>query len=314
MLFMNFAREYPMNRVKKPFSGACTALITPFGEDGEVARAALWSLLERQIRMGIDAVLVLGTTGEASVLTENERDELISLAAECVAERVPLLVGAGSNSTDVTVKRVKSAAHRGADAVLLVTPYYNKTTPAGLVRHYTVCADASPCPVILYNVPSRTGIDIPLSAYRALASHPNIVGVKEASGNIDRVADLCAEFGEDFGVWAGNDGEAVPVLSLGGRGVISVVSNLFPRAVVRMCRAMEEGRGEEAASIQLRLLPLIRALFSEVNPIPVKAAAKMLGLSGDTVRLPLVPMDGEKRKELQIRLCAFSQAFGEDEP
>ena len=289
-----------MNPQKNPFTGVCTALITPFQPDGSPDLDALARLIEGQIAAGVDALLLLGTTGESATVTDGERLRLIRRAVDAVAGRVPLVVGTGSNATARAVELSRSAEENGCDAVLVVTPYYNRATPAGLIRHLTVVADAVRCPVILYNVPSRTGVDLTPAVCRELAAHPRIFGIKEASGKIDRIADLCAD--GSLAVYAGCDGEAIPAFSLGASGVISVLSNLFPAEVAAMWRAWRAGERAEALRIQTDYLPLVRALFSEVNPIPVKTAAGMLGLCADTLRLPLCPMAAENREKLAAAL------------
>lgn len=289
---------------KLPFTGLCTAMVTPFTPDGSALdRDALVRMTERQIEAGTDALLFLGTTGEAPTVGDGERAELLSLAAETVRGRVPLIAGCGSNDTSRAVGWAKAAEEAGCDGLLCVTPYYNKGTDEGLIRHFEAVADASSLPLILYNVPGRTGSDLRVPLCRRLAGHPRIVGIKEASGDIRRCAGLIAECGDDFAVWAGNDAEAVPVMALGGAGVISVVSNLYPEAVCRMCRRMNSGDFAGAARIQLALLPLIDALFSEVNPVPVKCACSMMGLCSPALRLPLSGMEEKKRIRLAEELA-----------
>ncbi len=289
-----------------PFSGLCTALVTPFVPDGSSVDAqALVRLIEFQIAGGADAVLILGTTGEASTVRDDERREILSLAVRTAAGRIPIVAGCGSNDTAHAVRLAREAEDEGCSALLSVTPYYNKTTPSGLVRHYEEIAGSTGLPLILYNVPNRTGVDIPLSVYEKLARHPRIAGVKEASGDIRKIARLTAEYGDSFAVWTGNDAETVPVLAMGGAGVFSVVSNLFPEEVSAVCRRMREERHGEAVRIWKDLLPLADALFSEVNPIPVKEACAMLGLCSAAVRLPLVGMSEENRRKLKDALEAF---------
>lgn len=295
-----------MKKNKIPFRGLCTALVTPFREDGKVDMNAFRRLAERQIDGGADALLVLGTTGESATLTDEERRMLVTETVRLADGRLPVLAGTGSNDTARTEAFTEFACGAGCDAVLIAAPYYNRPTPDGLIRHFTEAADAAGCPVILYNIPSRTGVDLTVPLVKKLAQHPRIAGIKEASGSIDRAADLCAAFqGEDFAVYAGNDGEIVPVCSVGGAGAVSVIANLLPRETGEMCRAMQDYRLAEAAAIHTRLLPLMRALFAETNPGPVKAAMAMLGLSENVLRLPLVPVRSETETRLREALTSL---------
>lgn len=282
-----------------PFRGSAAALVTPFTDGGAVDFAALGRLIEFQISSGTDALVILGTTGESSALTHAERLDCIGFAVKAARGRVPVIAGVGSNDTAYSVKLTREACRMGADALLAVTPYYNKTSPAGLTAHFTAIAQASSVPVILYNVPSRTGMSIPLSVYRELAKLENIAAVKEASGSISAVTDICAEFGDELAVYSGNDDMIVPVLSVGGAGVISVLANIMPREVSEICRHFERGDIEYARREQLRLNSLIHALFCEVNPIPIKCACAMMGLCRETLRLPLVKLGEEKRRALE---------------
>ncbi len=288
-----------------PFSGAATALVTPFCADGSVDFAALERLIEFQIENRTDALLFLGTTGEASTLSERERSSVISFAVEKVARRVPVIIGTGSNDTAHAVRLTQEACRLGADSVLVVTPYYNKCSEEGLFAHYAVVAEASTRPVILYTVPSRTGVHIPLPLYRRLAALENVVAVKEASGNLSSVCDVCAEIGEGLHVYSGNDELTLPVLSLGGKGVISVAGNLVPGAMHDLCRSFFDGDMGRARQIQHQLTPLIHGLFSEVNPIPVKAALSLMGLCGSTMRLPLSPLSEAKEASLKKTLSEY---------
>ena len=288
-----------MKKKEIPFRGLCTALVTPFCPDGSVDEEAFRRLILRQIDGGADAILVLGTTGESATLTDEERRMLVAEAVRQAEGRVPVIAGTGSNDTARTAAFSKFASEAGCAGVLVVAPYYNRPTPDGLIRHFNEAADAAACPVILYNIPARTGCDLTVPVVRKLAEHPRIAGIKEASGNIDRAADLCAVFaGVDFAVYAGNDGEIVPVCAQGGMGAVSVVSNLLPRETGEMCRAILSGDLVRANKWQRRLLPLIRALFAESNPAPVKRAMAMLGLCSDTLRLPLVPVREETERRL----------------
>ena len=272
------------------FTGAATAIVTPLNEKG-VDYEQFGRLIDWQIEEGIDAIVAVGTTGEGSTLTDAEHKEAIRFCVERVAGRVPVIAGTGSNDAAYAIDLTKYACEVGADAMLLVTPYYNKATQNGLVATFTAIADASTKPCILYNVPSRTGCNLLPATMAELAKHPNIVGIKEACGNISQVAELCALVGDEVAVYSGNDDQIVPVLSLGGQGVISVLSNIMPAATVKMCRDYMEGNVESARRAQLDLLPLINALFCEVNPIPVKAAVAAMGYCDNYVRLPLTVME-----------------------
>ncbi len=275
-------------RKAPPFFGVGTALITPFA-DGRVDLDCFRRLCERQIEGGVSALVVCGTTGEAATLRSSEKAALLSAACEVADGRVPVIAGTGSPDTRLAVATAKYAEAHGASALLIVTPYYNKGTREGLIRHYLTIADAVDLPIILYNVPSRTGVDLTLPTISRLADHENIVAIKEASGDIDRAADVVATLGERCAVYGGNDGEFLPTLSVGGIGIVSVLSNLLPEASVSLYRLFREGRNAEAAALSARLLPLVRLLFADTNPSPVKAAMASFGLCRDEVRLPLAP-------------------------
>lgn len=281
------------------FTGAATAVITPMSPDGSINYPVLGRILENQIENGIDAIVICGTTGESSTMTNEEHVDTIAYAVDKVRGRVPVIAGAGSNHTDYALWLSKEAEQAGADALLQVTPYYNKTSQLGLIRHFTALADATSLPNILYNVPSRTGMDISPATYRELAAHPNIVAVKEAGGNISKAARTAALCGEDLAIYSGNDDQIVPILSLGGKGVISVLSNLLPRETHNICSLYFEGRVRESAALQLRLLPLVEALFSDVNPIPVKEAMNLAGWDAGECRMPLVSMPAAARETLR---------------
>lgn len=288
--------------MKKPvFTGTCTALVTPF-LGSSVNHEVLFSLLDRQIAANVDAVVLCGTTGEASTMSDEEQIEVIRRGSSYVAGRMTVIAGTGSNCTAHAVELSKAAEEAGADAVLVVTPYYNKATPKGLILHYTAIADAVGIPVIAYNVPSRTGVDIPLSVYEALSRHPNINGVKDASGNLGRISHAIGQLGEDFHVWSGNDDQNVPILALGGKGVISVLSNVCPAKVVQLVNACLKGNVQIGGALQNKLMPLIEALFCEVNPIPVKAAMERLGFQVGLPRLPLCPMIPEHLELMERRM------------
>lgn len=292
----------PVSNKKLPFLGSAPAVVTPFTCDGRIDWEAFERILEFVIAEGSDAAVVLGTTGEASSLTEEERLAVISSAKDIINRRIPLIVGTGTNSTASTVQNCRDARRLGADAVLTVTPYYTKASPAGLCEHFTRAAEAAEIPLILYTVPSRTGVNIPMSVYEKLAKNENICAVKEASGNLAAVTDLCGKFGDDLAVYSGNDELTLPVIAAGGKGVISVAANIVPRLMHDLCRhALNDGY-DKARRIQHSLNPLIHALFSEVNPIPVKCACDLLGLCGETMRLPLTPLDEEKRQILEAEL------------
>ncbi len=275
------------------FTGAATAIITPLNAEG-VDYEAFARLIDFQVSEGIDAIVVVGTTGEGSTLTDDEHKEAIRFCVERVAGRVPVIAGTGSNDTAYAIELTRYACEVGADAMLLVTPYYNKATQKGLIASFTAIADASTKPCILYNVPSRTGCNLLPATAAKLAEHPNIVAIKEASGNISQIAELALAVGDKMDIYSGNDDQIVPILSLGGKGVISVLSNPMPRATHEICQMFFDGDIDGARALQLRLLPFINALFSEVNPIPVKAAMAAMGYGENYLRLPLTTMDEAK--------------------
>ena len=297
-----------MSTKKTVFKGAATALITPFDKSGHIDYGRFAELIEFQIEAGINALVVAGTTGEASTFGDDEHRDAISFVVKQTAGRVPVVAGAGSNDTAYAIGLVEHACDAGADAVLLVTPYYNKTTQNGLVRMYTEIADASTAPVILYNVPSRTGMNIEPETYLALSKHENIAAIKEANGNIGKIVDTFALVGGSLDVYSGNDDQIVPILSLGGKGVISVLSNVLPAETVEICDRFFRGDVAGAAELQLRLLPLIHALFSEVNPIPVKAAMARMGYTENVLRSPLYPMEAAHEAHLveEMRKCGIN--------
>ena len=277
--------------MKKPvFTGAGVAIITPMYEDGSINFDELGRIIEDQIARHTDAIIICGTTGECSTMTDEEQLAAIKFTVDTVNHRVPVIAGAGSNDTDHGCALAAKSAACGADALLLVTPYYNKTTQAGLVAHFTAMAEAGGIPVILYNVPSRTGLNITPETALELSRNPLINGIKEASGNISQVAKIAQLCGDELNIYSGNDDQVVPLLSLGGKGVISVVSNVKPELVHNCCKAWFEGDTAKACALQLEMLPLCEALFCEVNPIPVKAAMNMMGLDVGPMRLPLCEM------------------------
>lgn len=277
------------------FTGAATAIITPMNESG-VDYERFGAMIEWQIEQGIDAIVAAGTTGEGSTLTDAEHKEVIRFCVEKVAGRVPVIAGTGSNDIAYAIELTQYACQVGADAMLLVTPYYNKATQKGLIASFTAIADASTKPCILYNVPSRTGCNMLPATVAELAKHPNIVAIKEASGNISQIAQMAAAC--DIDIYSGNDDQIVPVMSLGGKGVISVLSNILPARTAQMCRDFAQGDIKAACAAQLELLPLIDALFCEVNPIPVKAACAAMGWCENTLRLPLTPMEAANEQKL----------------
>lgn len=282
---------------KTIFTGAATAIVTPF-KNGVVDYDMYGTLIDWQIEQGIDAIVTVGTTGEGPTLTHEEHREVIRYCVEKVAHRVPVIAGTGSNCTEEAIGLTKFAAQVGADAALLVTPYYNKATQAGLVASFTAVADAADLPCVLYNVPGRTGCNIQPATVAKLAEHPMICAVKEASGNISQVAQIAALAGDKIDIYSGNDDQVVPIMALGGKGVISVLSNVAPAATVEMCRRMLAGDVAGARELQLKYLPLIDALFCEVNPIPVKAAMAALGYGENSLRLPLTCMEPAHEERL----------------
>ena len=282
------------------FRGVATALVTPTTADG-VDYEALGRLIDWQIEEGINALVIAGTTGEGSTLSVEEHKEVIRFSVQRVNHRIPVIGGTGSNDTATAIELTKSACEDGVDACLVVTPYYNKATQNGLIAMYKAIADASTKPIIMYNVPSRTGVNIEPSTYAALAGYPNIAAIKEANGNISKIVEAAGFIGDQLDMYSGNDDQVVPILSMGGSGVISVVSNVAPRRTVEMCDRYFAGDVAGAAEIQCELFPLIRALFCEVNPIPVKAAMAAMGFCENYLRMPLCPMsEANEKAMLQI--------------
>lgn len=279
------------------FTGAATAIITPF-KNGEVDYEAYGRMIDWQIAQGIDAIVTVGTTGEGPTLTDAEHKDVIRFCVEKVAGRVPVIAGTGSNDIAYAIELTKFACEVGADAMLLVTPYYNKATQKGLIASFTAIADASTKPCILYNVPSRTGCNITAETCAVLAEHPNIVAIKEASGNISQVAKIAHLCGDKMDIYSGNDDQIIPILSLGGKGVISVLSNLLPKETSDMCHKYLNGDMATATAMQLKYLPLVDALFCEVNPIPAKAAMAAMGYCENSLRLPLTTMEENHEKTL----------------
>ena len=285
--------------MKKPvFTGACTALVTPFS-NGKVDYSMLRKLLHRQMAAGIHAVVLCGTTGEAPTLTDEEKLTIFQQAKEFTGDDCTIIAGTGSNSTQHALTLSRAAEEVGADALLVISPYYNKATAEGLLANYTAVAGAVHIPVIAYNVPGRTGVDIPVEVYAQLAEIPNIAGVKEASSDITKINRIRSVCPGDFSVWSGNDSMIVPVMALGGQGVISVLSNLLPVETQAMAQAALDGDFDTAAALQIQLTPLIDLLFSEPNPIPVKAAMELLGLDCGSCRMPLTPLSSGNLKKLK---------------
>lgn len=287
------------------FTGCATALVTPFLPDGSVDTGALKRLILLQLDAGIDALVLLGTTGEPCTLSMDERERVIVTGLETVGGRIPVLIGTGSNDTRRAIEYARQAQKLGAQGQLSVTPYYNKTTQTGLIRHYSAILDSCDLPMILYNVPSRTGVSIRPDTLAQLAVHPHVAGLKEASGDVSLAADFLACTHGELPLYSGNDDLIVPLMAIGASGAISVCSNILPLQTRLITSACQSGCFEEAADAQQALLPLIRALFSQVNPIPVKAALAMMGLVHDVVRLPLIPMDEPERSRLKLLLSAW---------
>lgn len=279
------------------FKGAASALVTPF-KNGEIDYPTLESLINSQIENGIDALVIAGTTGEGSTLSHEEHCTLLKFAAEKINGRVPAIAGTGSNDTAYGLELSKYACDVGYDGLLVVTPYYNKATPKGLVKSFFAIADAVSKPVILYNVPSRTGCNITPAVYRELCKHERIVAAKEASGNLSSIAQIISECGDYLDIYSGNDDQVVPIMSIGGKGVISVLSNIMPEKVHELCSLWFEGKVKESADLQLKLLKLMNAMFCEVNPIPVKTACGILGLCSDEMRLPMCEMEDSNKEKL----------------
>ena len=290
---------------KPIFRGAATALITPFTETG-VDYETFGRLIDWQIEQGIDALVIAGTSGEGSTLSDEEHREVLKFAIERIAGRVPAIAGTGSNDTAYAVSLTKYASELGYNGMLVVTPYYNKATQKGLIQMYNTIADASSAPIVVYNVPSRTGVSIAPSTYVELAKHPLITTIKEANSDISKIVETFSLVGDKMDIMSGNDDQVVPIMSMGGAGVISVLSNLMPKETSLMCKKMFEGDIKGAAEMQCKYMPLIKALFSEVNPIPVKAAMAAMGFGKNIVRLPLTPME----KANEDKLLAIMKGHG----
>lgn len=279
------------------FTGSGVAIVTPFNEDETINYDMLKELIEFQIKNSTDAIIICGTTGEASTLTDEEQLECIRFTVEVVNKRVPVIAGAGSNHTKHAIELAVGSEKAGADGVLLVTPYYNKTTQKGLIEHYKVIAESINIPIILYNVPSRTGLCISPKTCYELSKVKNIIGIKEASGNFSNIAEIAALCGPDFDIYSGNDDQTVPILALGGKGVISVLANIAPKAVHDMVKSFLDGDVAKSRKIQLETLELANSIFLEVNPIPVKKALNIMGVNVGHCKMPLTEME-EKNVEI----------------
>ncbi len=283
-----------MNKKKRLFFGSGTAIVTPFS-DGKIDYGAFGKMIEFQLSQSTDAIVILGTTGEAPTIYEDERQKIISFAKKIVGERAPLIVGTGSNATSVAVRYSKSAEELGADGCLVVSPYYNKATLHGIVEHYGTIAESIGIPVIVYNVPSRTGLKIPIEAYSHLSKIENIVAVKEASGDLGYLAELLHNYKTAIDIYTGCDELILPTLALGGQGVISVISNIVPNTIHRLCDDFRKGNIASARALQLYLTPLIKEMFREVNPIPIKRALYEMGMCKNEYRLPLCQSSREQQ-------------------
>ena len=286
------------------FKGAATALVTPMNEHG-VDYDTMGRLLDWQIEEGIDALVIAGTTGEGSTLSDEEHRELLEYSAKKVDGRVPVIAGTGSNDTAYAVDLTRFACDVGCDAMLVVTPYYNKATQNGLVKMYHTIADASTKPIIVYNVPSRTGVNIEPATYVKLAEHPMIQAVKEANSNISKIVETFALAGDKLDIYSGNDDQITPLLAMGGSGIISVLSNIMPKQTAQICSAFFEGDVQKSAELQCKYMNLIKLLFCEVNPIPVKAAMAAMGWGENYLRLPLTPMEKEHEEKLLAEMKKF---------
>ena len=291
---------------KTVFTGAGVAIVTPMFEDGSVNYDVLGQLIEYQIENGTDAIISCGTTGESATLDNQEHSDVLSYTIKKVNGRVPVVAGTGSNDTRYAVELSRHAQEAGADALLMVTPYYNKTSQTGLINHYHYVADRVDVPIILYNVPSRTGCNIQPTTYVELAKHPNIVATKEASGDISSIAKTISLCGDDLAVYSGNDDQVIPILSLGGKGVISVFSNIYPQKMHQICAEFFNGNTEKSRDMMLHYLDLMNGLFCDVNPIPVKEAMNMMGYQCGPCRMPLAPMS----ESAKVSLAALLKKHG----
>ena len=284
------------------FKGCGTAIITPFTKDNQVDYDAFKKMLEFQVENGADCIIVCGTTGEASTMTTNEKKKTIEFALKTINKRIPVIAGTGSNCTESAIEMTKYCESIGVDGALVVTPYYNKTTQAGLIAHYTAIANATKLPIVLYNVPGRTGVNIQPKTCLELSKIENIVAIKEASGNLSQIAEIANLCRDDLNIYSGNDDQIIPILSLGGLGVISVLSNIMPKYTHQMTEEFFNQNTQAATKMQVDSIPLIKALFCEVNPIPVKAACNLMDLGGGSPRLPLVPMSETNLEVLKAEM------------
>lgn len=292
--------------MKNPiFIGSAVALVTPFSADGSVNYEMIGQLLDMHLAEGTDAVVLCATSGESPVLSVDEYEKILRFGVKRIAGRIPVIAGAGSNSTAHALELCKTAESAGADALLVVTPYYNKTSQNGLIAHYSYLADRVQKPIIIYNIPSRTGVNVKPETYKRLAEHPNINGVKEANGDISSVARTVALCGDEFNIYSGNDDQTLPMLSLGGKGVISVFANCMPREMHDLCASFFHGDTKKAAELEAKFLPLMDALFMDVNPIPVKEALRLMGIDCGICRLPLVEMDSAAKQKLAAVLKTY---------
>ena len=292
--------------MKKPiFTGAGVAIITPFTSDGKVNYPALKKILEYQIANSTDCIVICGTTGESATLSHDEHTEVIKYAVDVVAGRIPVVAGTGSNDTAYALNLSNESEKAGVDGLLMVTPYYNKASQEGLIKHFTYVADRVSTPIILYNVPSRTGCEIKPETYAELSKHKNIYAAKEATGNLSSIAKTISLCSDDFAVYSGNDDQITPIMSLGGKGVISVLSNVMPQEAHDIAAAALDGDFKKSAELQLKYLELCNALFMDVNPIPVKVAMRMMGFDVGPLRLPLCDMPEEKTEHLRKVLAKY---------
>ena len=287
-----------------PFRGAATAVVTPI-KNGEIDFEAFERIIKMQTDAGITALVICGTTGESPTLTESEKLALFRFALDAAKKKAKIIAGCGSPSTEFTASLARQAEAIGVDAILTVTPYYNKCTREGLYLHYKAIAEQTTLPLIAYNVPARTGFDIPIEAYEKLSEIEKLIGIKEASGNVIKAEKIKAMYGERFAIYSGNDDLIAPIYAIGGRGVVSVISNIMPKEISLLCRLCEEGNLTEAANLQTYLYPMVEALFSEVNPIPAKTALSLMGICSDEMRLPLSPMSEAARKKLMGTMEKF---------
>lgn len=289
------------------FKGAAVAIATPFNENGiGINYEELKKLIDFNLDNGTDAIVIAGTSGESATMTDQEHENIIKFTVDYVNKRVPVIAGTGSNDTRYAINLSQHADKAGADALLVVTPYYNKCTQKGLIKHFTSIADNVNVPIVLYDVPSRTGVGIKPETYAVLSQHPRITAVKEASGNISQVAETMALCGDNLTFYSGNDDQIIPLMSLGGQGVISVLSNVMPQETHDMCQLFLDGKVKEAAAKQLEYFPMIKALFCEVNPIPVKVALRLMGFNMGPLRMPLCEMEDAHLEQLKAAMRQFN--------